>query len=169
MSVSSVATLQPATALFREEQYFDWRVYALIASVEALTVLGLLHRNAWSMDLLLGLIIGTGLLLFLAVFLLRMTTEVTPSDVRVWFGWGPIYRRIVALDGIKRVEPATFRPIGDYGFWGIRSGRDGERALIARGNRGVRLELADGSLLVIGSQRPEELARAITTALQPPT
>jgi hypothetical protein len=169
MSVSSVATLQPATALFREEQYFDWRVYALIASVEVLTALGLLQRNAWSMDLLLGLIIGTGLLLFLAVFLLRMTTEVTPSDVCVWFGWAPIYRRVVTLDGIKRVEPATFRPIADYGFWGIRSGRDGERALIARGNRGVRLELADGSLLLIGSQRPEELAQAITTALRPPT
>jgi len=169
MSVSSVATLQPATALFREEQYFDWRAYALIASVEALTALGLLHRSAWSVDLLPGLIIGTGLLLFLAVFLLRMTTEVTPSDVRVWFGWAPIYRRLVPLEGIKRVEPATFRPIADYGFWGIRSGRDGERALIARGNRGVRLELADGSLLVIGSQRSDELARAITTALQPPT
>ena len=169
MSVSSVATLRPATALFREEQYFDWRVYALIASVEALTALVLLHQNAWSRDLLLGLTIATGLLLFLTVFLLRMTTEVTPTDVRVWFGWVPIYRRIVPLDGIRRVEPATFRPIADYGFWGIRSGRDGERALIARGNLGVRLELADGSLLVIGSQRREELAMAITTALQPPT
>ncbi len=169
MSVSTVATLQPATALFREEQFFDWRVYALIASVEILTAVGLLHRNAWSHDLLTGLVIGTGLLLTLAVFLLRMTTEVTPTDVRVWFGWVPIYRRVMPLDGTRRVEPVTFRPIADYGFWGIGSGRNGERALIARGNRGVRLELADGSLLVIGSQRPEELAQAITTALRPPT
>jgi hypothetical protein len=169
MSVSSVATLQPATALFREEQYFDWRVYAMIASVEALTGMGVLHQNAWSRELLLGLAIGTGLLLFLAVFVLRMTTEVTPTDVRVWFGWAPIYRRIVPLVDIRRIEPTTFRPISDYGFWGVRSGRDGERALIARGNRGVRLELADGSLLVIGSQRPEELARAIQSAMSPPT
>jgi hypothetical protein len=167
--VSSVATLQPATALFREEQYFDWRVYALIASVEALTALGLLHGRAWSYELLLGVAVGTGLLLFLAVFLLHMTTEVTPTDVRVWFGWAPFYRRVVALHEVRRVEPTTFRPIGDYGFWGIRSGRDGERALIARGNRGVRLELADGSLLVIGSQRADELALAIQGALRPPT
>jgi hypothetical protein len=168
MSVSSVATLQPATALFREEQYFDWRVYALIASVEALTALGFLHGRAWSYELLLGIVVGIGLLLFLAVLLLHMTTEVTPTDVRVWFGWVPIYRRVVALPEIRRVEPTTFRPIADYGFWGIRSGRDGERALIARGNRGVRLELADGSLLVIGSQRSQELALAIQTALRPP-
>jgi hypothetical protein len=169
MSVSSVATLQPATALFREEQYFDWRVYALIASVEGLTALGLLHRNAWSSELILGLVIGTVLLMSLAIFMLRMTTEVTPTDVRVWFGGVPIYRRVVPLGDIRRIEPTSFRPIADYGFWGVRSSRDGERALIARGTRGVRLELVDGSLLVIGSQRSEELAQALQSGLTPPT
>jgi hypothetical protein len=96
-----------------------------------------------------------------------MTTEVTPTDVRVWFGWVPIYRRVVPLHEIRRIEPTTFRPIADYGFWGVRASRDGERALIARGNRGVRLELTDGSLLVIGSQRADELAQAIQSALRP--
>jgi hypothetical protein len=167
MSVSSVATLQPVTALFREEQYFDWRVYALIAAVEALTAMGLLHQNAWSRDLLLGVAIGAVMLWVLALFVLRMTTEVTPTDVRVWFGWVPLYRRVLPVGEVRRVEPAAFRPIADYGFWGVRSGRDGERALIARGNRGARLELADGSLLVIGSQRPEELTLAIRNAMPP--
>ena len=169
MSVSSVATLQPATALFREEQYFDWRVYALMASVGLLVAAGLLHRNAWSTEFLLGLVVGLGLFGSFMLFLLHMTTEVTPSAVRVWFGWVPVYRRVVPLTEVRRVGLATFRPIADYGFWGARSGRDGERALIARGNRGVRLELADGSFLVIGSQRPEELAQAIESALRPPT
>lgn len=168
MSVSSVATLRPATALFHEEQYFDWRIYAMIASAEALTAIVLLKdAAAWSTDLLLGLVIGIGLLLFVALFVLRMTTEVTPTDVRVWFGWVPIYRRVVPIGEVRRVAQAAFRPIADYGFWGVRSGRDGDRALIARGNRGVRLELADGSILVIGSQRPEELAQAIESALTP--
>ncbi len=81
----------------------------------------------------------------------------------------PIYRRVVPLGGIRRIEPATFRPIADYGFWGVRSGRDGERALIARGTRGVRLELADGSLLLIGSQRADELAQVLQNGLTPPT
>jgi len=167
LSVSSVATLQPATAVFREEQYFDWRVYALIVAVEVLTGLGLLHRNAWSLEFVLGIVVGLGLVMFLVLFVLYMTTEVTPTDVRVWFGWVPTYRRIVPIADVRRVEVVTFRPIADYGFWGIRSGRDGTRALIARGNCGVRLELADGSLLLIGSQRPEALATALEGALQP--
>ena len=75
--MSSVATLQPATAVFREEQYFDWRVYALIALVEVLTGLGLLHRNAWSFEILVGLVVGIGLGMILVLFLLHMTTEVT--------------------------------------------------------------------------------------------
>jgi hypothetical protein len=165
--VSSVVTLQPATAIFREEQYFDWRVYALIASLEILTGLGLLHQKSWSIELLMGLVVGIGLVMFLVCFVLHMTTEVTPTDIRVWFGWVPIYRRLVPLGELHRVEIVTFRPIADYGFWGIRSGRDGERALIARGNRGVRLELTDGSFLVIGSQRPEELATTLENAIRP--
>ncbi len=167
--MSSVVTLQPATAIFHEEQYFDWRVYALIALAEVLTGLGLLHRNAWSIELLMGLIVGIGLVMFLVLFLLHMTTEVTPTDARVWFGWVPVYRRVIPLGDVRRVEIVTFRPIADYGIWGIRSGRDGERALIARGNRGVRLELADGSFLLIGSQRPEELATTLENALRPST
>lgn len=167
--MSSVATLQPATALFHEEQYFDWRLYAIIAMVDVLTALGLMHGSTWSPELLLGLVVGTGLLLFFVVLLLHMTTEVTPTEIQVWFGWIAVYRKVIPVGEVRRVEIVTFRPIADYGFWGVRAGRDGERALIARGGRGVRLELSDGSFLVIGSQRAEELAMAIECAIRPPS
>ena len=84
-----------------------------------------------------------------------MTTEVTPDRSPGLVRLGPDLSAIVPIDTIRCVEVVTYRPIADYGFWGIRSGRDGERALIARGNRGVRLELTDGSKLLIGSQQPE--------------
>ena len=32
--MSTVATMRPAATVFHEEQYFDWRVYALIAALE---------------------------------------------------------------------------------------------------------------------------------------
>jgi hypothetical protein len=167
VSVSSVATLQPEAVVFREEQYFDWRVYSVIALMETLTGLGLARGHVWSGEFVLGIVIGLVLLMLLIVFLLYMTTEVTPTDVRIWFGWTPIYRRIVAIGMVSRIEVVTYRPIADFGFWGICSGRDGERALTARGNRGVRLELNDGTKLLIGSQRPEALALALEQALRP--
>jgi len=167
LSVSSVATLVPEAVVFREEQYFDWRVYSVFALMETLTGLGLARGHVWSGEFVLGIVIGLVLLMLLIVFLLYMTTEVTPTDVRIWFGWAPTYRRFVPIGTVCRIEVVTYRPIADFGFWGICSGRDGERALIARGNRGVRLELNDGTKLLIGSQRPEALARALEQALRP--
>jgi hypothetical protein len=164
--VSSLVTLQPAAVVYREEQYFDWRIYSFIALAEIFTGLGLARGRVLSLEFGLGLALGLGMLMFVIVFLLHMTTEVTPTNLRVWFGWIPTYRRVLPIDTIRSVEVVTYRPFADYGFWGIRSGRDGERALIARGNRGVRLELTDGSKLLIGSQKPELLAAAIDRSLR---
>jgi hypothetical protein len=164
--VSSAVTLQPAAVVYREEQYFDWRIYTTIALGEMLTGLGLSRGRVWSLEFGLGLTLGLLLLMVVIIFLLHMTTEVTPSDLRVWFGWIPTYRRFVPIETVQLVEVVTYRPIADYGFWGIRWGRDGERALIARGNRGVRLELKDGRKLLIGSQQPELLAAAIDRSLR---
>jgi len=54
----------------------------------------------------------------------------------------------------------TCRPIREYGGWGIRYGRTG-KAYSVSGDRGVQIELSNGSRLFIGSQRAEELWRAI--------
>jgi hypothetical protein len=68
---------------------------------------------------------------------------------------------------VQKIEVVTYRPFRDFGGWGIRAGRNGERALCARGDRGVRLELLDGTRLLIGSQTPEALATAIERAVRP--
>lgn len=174
--MSTVATMRPAAIVFREEQFFDWRVYALIAALELLVGLALvwltrrwdfvasLLAQKWSIEFSLGAALGLALPMVLVVFLLQMTTEVTPTEVRVWFGWVPIYRRVVPISEIRRHQVVQYRPLADYGGWGILSGRDGERVLSARGDRGVRLELSDGTKLLIGSQRPEELAETIERA-----
>jgi hypothetical protein len=179
VSVSTVATMRPVATVFREEQYFDWRVYALIAAFELVAgyclvwvtrnwgPVGALLAHRWSFEFSLGLLVALVLPLLMAVCLLQMTTEVTPTEIRVWFGWVPIYRRVVTITSIQRYHVVEYRPIADYGGWGVRTGRDGERVLNARGDRGVRLELADGSKLLIGSQRPEELAETIERARRP--
>jgi len=174
----AVASFQPAAVVYREEQNFDWRVYALVALTEALVCVTLVWLSQRGQvpgaagplgSPSLAMLAGFGLCLppLVVVGLLRMTTEVTPTDLRVWFGWVPTYRRVVVIDAIQRVEVVSYRPLADYGGWGVRSGRDGERVLNARGNRGVRLEFSDGSRLLIGSQRPEALAVAIESALRP--
>ncbi len=174
----ALVAFQPAVVVYREEQNFDWRVYALIAATEIMVWLGLVwwHQNPVqggevqrlsTGETAVGLLIGLVLPVLVIVGFLRMTTEVGPTDVRVWFGWIPTYRRVVSLGTIQRLEVVSYRPLLDYGGWGIRVGRDGVRVLSARGNRGVRLDFADGSKLLIGSQHPEHLARALERAMRP--
>ena len=127
--MSSVATLQPATAICPRGAVLR------LARLRADRIGQAAHRAGGAppagrpgrSEVLLGLDGGTGLVLFVVVLLLYMTTEVTPTDVRVWFGWVPVYRRVVPIGEFRRVEIVTFRPIADYGFWGIRNGPDGER------------------------------------------
>lgn len=174
--MSSMAALQPAVVVFHEEQYFDWRVYALTGGLVLLACLGALwwtDRANWPlMELDLHRLdhLLTGALVLavptaLVYTLLYMTTEVVPSEVRIWFGWFPVYRRAIAVDSIKSIEVVEFRPWRDHGGWGIRSGPDGERVLTARGNRGVRIVAVDGSKILIGSQRAEALAIAVQGAV----
>lgn len=175
--MSSVATMQPASAIFHEEQYFDWKVYALLGLLEAAAGAALLwwtHRadlsvlqtRAWTPEFLLGLTAGLGLPFLLIVSILHMTTEATADLLTVWYGWFPIYRRSVAISSMKSCEVVDYRPIRDHGGWGVRACRSGERALTARGSRGVRLTMINGQKLLIGSQRPEELAMVLTRSIR---
>lgn len=175
--MSSVATLRPAATLYHEEQYFDWRVYALLGTLEVAAGLGLLwwtYRTEpaalWSRagDVQFALGIGGGLALpvLLTVFILHMTTEATPDVLTVWYGWVPLYRRTVTIAEVRSCHVVEYRPLAEHGGWGVRCGPDGERVLTARGDRGVRLVFADGGKLLIGSQRAEELCETLARSLR---
>ena len=171
----AVAAIQPPSALFREEQRFGWWIYSLLALMMAMAwalferrgPIGQQAAALHGQQVLLGIAAGLVLPVVILVGVLRMTTLVTPTDVRVWFGLIPTYRRAIPIGSIGRVEVVQYRPILDCGGWGIRNGPDNERVFNARGNRGVRLHLIDGSKILIGSQRPEELALAVEGSLRP--
>lgn len=93
--------------------------------------------------------------------LLYMRTEVDDTKVTVSFGWVlPLFQRHILLEEIVSAESVSYSPLGEFGGWGIRGwGRN--TALNARGDRGVRLTLRDGGRVLIGSQRPHDLATAI--------
>ena len=64
------------------------------------------------------------------------------------------------LSEIVDIRVETFRPLADFGGWGIRRAGN-TRAFILRGNRGVRVQTRIGKEYVIGSNEPEKLADAI--------
>ena len=170
-----------ASASFHEEQRLRrWFVATIVATV-ALPLIGVFGYAAVE-QLLFGrpvgdrpmpdaallataaAAVGVSLLIFVAAAVSRLVTEVRPSGLYVRYV--PFHRkpRRVPLDGVVRCRPVTYRPVRDYGGWGLRW-VPGGFAYNVRGNRGVRIDYADGRHLLIGSQRPEELAAAIQPLL----
>ena len=121
--MSTVVTMRPAASVFHEEQAFDWRAFALIGGLELLVGYGMvwflrhwgpvaaLLAQRWSLEFTLTFLAVVVIPLFLTFALLQMTTEVTATEVRVWFGWLPVYRRAVPITAIRRHELVQFRPI----------------------------------------------------------
>jgi len=99
------------------------------------------------------------------VYLPRLTTEVRGGRLYIRFFPRHLSFRRIQLDDVARCDAVTYRPVRDYGGWGIKGGR-GSRAYNVSGNRGVRIDYADGTHLLIGSQRPDELAHAIRSLME---
>ena len=96
---------------------------------------------------------------YLRLITVRLVTDVDRAELSV--GMRGLWRkRHVPLAAIRSAAPVRFDPAAEYGGYGIRSGPRG-LAYIAEGNRAVQLELKDGSKLLIGSQRADELAARI--------
>jgi hypothetical protein len=55
----------------------------------------------------------------------------------------------------------TYDPVREFGGWGIRIWVGGPRAYSVSGNRGVDVILYNGERIMIGSQRPRDLAQAL--------
>ena len=94
---------------------------------------------------------------------LRLITEVHADALHVRFA--PMRTKRIQLDQIAAAEVRTFRPIRDFGGWGVRYTKQ-LKAYLASGNRGVQLSMLDGRHLFIGSQRPEEFEAALRAWLK---
>lgn len=104
-----------------------------------------------------------GALLLLLFFKMRLVVVVRPGVLLLRFV--PLHRdfRRIELGDLASYRACTYRPIREYGGWGIRLVPSG-RAYNVSGNQGVRLDYPDGTHLLIGSRRPEDLAQAVETA-----
>jgi hypothetical protein len=114
----------------------------------------------WGMALIAACVIAFDALFYS----LRLITLVRSDGLYIrFFPLHPSFVKI-PLEDMVRCEAVAYRPLREYFGWGIRYGRGG-KAYNVSGNRGVRLVYASGRHLLIGSQRPEELAEALEQLL----
>lgn len=180
--------MNDSTIRFAEAQYFrQWWLWLILVGSAVLTmgifghgifvqfVLGRPWGDRPMSDagllvnaLLVFLVDGGLVALFVAA---HLRTEVRADGLYIrFFPFHLRFRRLPLAD-VAQVEAVTYRPIPDYGGWGIRfswwsPGGGKGRAYNVTGNRGVRLTYHTGRHLLIGSQMPDQLAAAIRSLHQ---
>lgn len=108
------------------------------------------------------LLLGNGILL-LVIFLLlglRLDTEIRNDGVYVRFFPFALRLKRYGWEEIEKAYVRPYKPLLEYGGWGIRYGRKG-KALNVSGNMGLQLELKNGKKLLIGTRKPEVLQAVI--------
>lgn len=156
------------TAIFHEEQSFRLKRQRILLAIlpvgmTLLVVWQVILGHPWGKQPMSNRsVIGWAIFLWLVyarLVTVRLVTEVRPGELAVAMR-GLWRERRIPLGEIQSVKAVTYDPERDYGGYGIRTTKRG-KAYIAGGNRGVRLELAKGGTVLIGSERSEELASAI--------
>ena len=158
---------------FKEEQKFrqPWLIIFLIL-VSILPWIGMIEQVLFGqnfgnkpapnwMIITIWLAFGIGLPVFF--FSIKLISEVRNDGIYLRFF--PLHRKfkVYPYDEIEKYEVRIYRPIYEYGGWGIRYGLKG-KAYNVYGNKGIQLVFKNKKKLLIGSQKPEEFYNAIEKA-----
>ncbi len=170
----TIASSRGALYYFREVQHFrQTLLWLFLFCVMLLSLweivqqvfLGIPFGNNPAPDTVLvviAIVFGLGFPFFF--YVTNLTTEVRSDGVYLRFFPLEVSFNRIRPENIKEWEAVVYRPIREYGGWGIRYGKK-TKVYNVSGNQGVMLTLANGKRLLIGSLRPDELAEAIGCAV----
>jgi len=174
--------LEENDLIFREEQTFSstlrWLLVVLMAISLAISVIIFVfalmetltqpNKPDILVPTLLSIIaIAIPIAATILFFILKLETEVRSDGLYVRFY--PFHIRFKKFPGENLAEfyARTYKPIREYGGWGIRCSFTGKgKAYNVSGNKGVQLVFTNGKKLLIGSQKPDDLAAAIDKMLK---
>ena len=155
--------------LFREVQHFSqWWMRLLMFFPVAIVLFGGYVRFVLNqpfghigpkpaplwLDSMMFLLIGFGIPLL--YYSMKLVIEVFPEGF--YFRFYPFHWHWhrIAMTDIQKVTAKTYRPILEYGGWGIRYGVSG-KAYNVSGNQGVLIEFNEGKKILFGSQKMLEM------------
>jgi len=115
---------------------------------------GLIGTGLFSILIMVGIIV--------LVYKAKMVIEI--SERAIQFRFPPFINKFKVIDKkeIERFEIWKYRPIREYGGWGIRLGfRKSGIAYNVHGNLGLQLYLFNGKKILLGTQRKEAIRAAM--------
>ena len=110
------------------------------------------------------MLIAAVVTLFVSVLLYFTKLETRVDELGITIRYFPFQRvyYYVKWEEIKAAQVRTYKPIMEYGGWGLRYSFKNGKAYNIAGNQGLQLELKSGKKFLIGTQKSEELKSFLT-------
>ena len=169
--------------IFKEEQSFrqsfvPWLMLAtllfmtggFVVSFYQQLYLGNTSGNAKSdNELIWGSIISFAVMSVVFLFILsrKLITEIWTDGIRYRFS--PFVRKTkhIPVNEIVSAEVARYKPLIEFGGWGVRKRIFSRKtAYNISGNVGLRLNLKNGSQVLFGTRKENEMRRAVEKMMQ---
>jgi hypothetical protein len=163
--------------LFAEEQRFTQKwLWLLIIGATLIAVIPTIYGiysqeilgKAWGNNptetgtlyliLILELVLMGGVMLL--IYKMRLKVEIKSDGF--WFSLTPLARkwRCIKKEEIAGFEVRTYRPVAEYGGWGIK-GSSRNKAYNISGNVGLQLVLKNGRKVLFGTQESQAIEYAM--------
>jgi hypothetical protein len=163
--------------LFREEQRFNqwWLWLIIIASTLISTVpfmIGIYTQEVlgkpWGNNpgstglLVFVLVLDLVIMLGINWLFLKMSLHVEIREGGLHYKFPPLLVKwkLISKEEIERFEVRTYRPVTEYGGWGIK-GNSRKKAYNVSGNIGLELVLKNGRKVLFGTQKKEAIKYAM--------
>jgi hypothetical protein len=160
------------TILFKEQQRFNqiW-LWVLLIGTDVTIIAGILSSflvkrldgshppSFWSL-FIPGLIL---LFVNIGLGITRLETLIKKDGIYIRFY--PFHRKYITYQwsNISECFVRTYKPIFEYGGWGLRIGLFGKGgAFSTSGNKGIQLVSKNKSRMLIGTHKPDEIAEILT-------
>ena len=146
--------------LFEEKQKFNqWWLWAILLIFPLLSVIPFDDNGLNIYYVIIGISIP------LIFYLFELRTIVTSEGLSFQFFPFHFKKHLVKIEDIEKIEALQYKPLGDYGGWGIRYGFKG-KAYNVSGNLGVKVHLKNGRNILFGSQKHKELSKVLKSINQ---
>lgn len=168
--------------LFKESQQFRrwWQVLGILAATVPSMILCLyalfqqmvmgvqVGKSPAPNGVMIAVFLGLCMLLWI---LFSLKLEVWVDQQGLHYRFFPLIQksRLISKGEILRYEIRQYRPLLEYGGWGIRKGLWNKwgRAYCVAGNTGLQLYLKNGKKVLFGTQRPQAMEYAMKEMIEP--
>jgi hypothetical protein len=143
---------------FTETQYFrQWWLLLIMVFTLCFPAVAIYQKHEAFIFTDYIVTVGVPLFIFIMmIFVLRLETAVDEKGIHYRFFPFHITTRLKTWDEIDKAYVRIYKPLPEFGGWGLRFGRNG-MALNVSGNVGLQIQYKTGRQLLLGTKKRDEL------------